>query len=275
MTTKKMARFVRKHPVWTTTLALIALIAVAAYLVFSPLPDTKGTVADEPSLSTTNGGTVQVPPPADDYLPSDAVSFGLTADDVFNARATLAGLRAAGKGPMTEYSGNREKLFGPAWTDKAKGVAMAGNKCDTRNDILKRDLTQVKLDKDGCTVLSGKLWDPYNAQWIDFQRGKATSSKVQIDHIIPLGNAWATGAPKLTQEQRVALANDPRNLIAVDGPTNGQKSDKDASGWRPKNRAVWCYYAASQIRVKSLYSLYVTAAEKNALEEMLDTCPKK
>ena len=252
----------RRHPWWTGAFLFAALIGLVVYLVMAPLPSADTATAPSSSTGEVISG-------------EDIVAFGLTQDEVFNARSTLDGLRVAGKGTMTEYTGNREKLFGPAWTDKATGVAMAGNKCDTRNDILKRDLTDIVLDKDGCTVLSGRLYDPYTGKWIDFQRGRATSSKVQIDHIIPLGNAWVTGAPKLTQAQRVALANDPRNLLAVDGPQNGSKSDRDASAWRPPNKKVWCYYAASQIRVKSLYNLYVTQPEKDALGDMLDTCPKR
>lgn len=214
--------------------------------------------------------------------PAAPEEFSYKVDDAraSQAQSELAALRVAPKGTMDGYTGNREELFGD-WSSGERGATVhgAGNGCDTRNDILARDLTDVKLDSDGCTVLSGRLWNPYGTDsekynhYIDFERGRGTSMAVQIDHVIALGNVWVSGGDRLTEQQRLDVANDPINLIAVDGPTNGSKGDRDASEWMPPNDRIHCFYAASQIQVKYRYDLSVTQAEKQALEQALTTCP--
>lgn len=212
----------------------------------------------------SSGESVGAPPP----------EFQLSAAEVETAEAQLAELEIKPQAPMDGYTGNREALFGPAWTDKAEGVAMAGNGCDTRNDILQRDLVEIVLDDDDCTVLTGVLLtDPYTGKRIDFERGVKTSSKIQIDHIVSLGNIWATGGQDMSQEDRVRIANDPINLVASDGPANGSKSDKDAAGWQPEYKPMRCFLAASQIRVKHVYGLWVTQEEHDALAEQIALCP--
>lgn len=206
---------------------------------------------------------------------SDGVAipqFELSADEVATAKSQLAQLEIAPADSMDGYTGHREDLFGTAWTDKAENVAMAGNGCDTRNDILARDLSNVKLDDD-CTVLSGTLWDPYTGTTIEFTRGVGTSSDVQIDHIVALGNVWISGGQDMTQEQRVSIANDPRNLVAVDGPTNGAKGSQSADEWMPPNTGIACFYAASQINVKAIHHLHITQAEHDALAKYIAQCP--
>ncbi len=184
------------------------------------------------------------------------------------ALAALNTLPVKGKAPKTGYS--REQ-FGSAWTDGATGVLYAGNGCDTRNDILARDL--VNIVKDGkCMVMSGTLQkDPYIGETINWKRGPE-SARIQIDHIVALGNAWVTGAQQLTLAQRTALANDPKNLAAADGISNQSKSDRDASGWLPKYKPSRCPYVAAQVNVKKIYHLWVTAAEKEAMTNILRNC---
>lgn len=177
----------------------------------------------------------------------------------------LDSLTVKGKAPMTGYDRSQ---FGPAWKDVDR------NGCDTRNDILRRDLslTKLKPGTKGCVVASGTLDDPYTGAQIAFVRGPQ-SAKVQIDHVVALGNVWVSGGQKLSAEQKAAIANDPLNLLAVDGPANMQKSDKDASGWLPKNKAFRCSYVARQIAVKGKYGLSVTPAEKQAMARVLGSCP--
>lgn len=177
----------------------------------------------------------------------------------------LEALSVKGKAPMTGYDRSQ---FGPAWKDVDR------NGCDTRNDILRRDLKGVsfKPGTRGCVVASGTLDDPYTGKQIAFVRGPQ-SSKVQIDHVVALGNVWVSGGQKLSQDQKAAIANDPLNLLAVDGPANMQKSDKDASGWLPKNKGFRCSYVARQIAVKGKYGLSVTPAEKQAMVRVLGSCP--
>ncbi|MDO4686408.1 MAG: DUF1524 domain-containing protein [Corynebacterium sp.] len=182
----------------------------------------------------------------------------------------LDALPVKGRAPKTGYE---RELFGQAWTDDVS-VEGGRNGCDTRNDILQRDLTDIAL-KPGtrdCVVVSGVLLDPYTKNHIAFQRGEDTSPLVQIDHVVSLSNAWQTGAQQLTAEQRRDFANDPRNLLAVDGPTNQQKGDADAATWLPPNKAFRCEYVQRQITVKAHYGLWVTQAEKDAMARVLATC---
>lgn len=163
---------------------------------------------------------------------------------------------------------DRETKFGYPWED------VDGNGCDTRNDILARDFRTV-TSTDGCIVYRGVLHDMYTGKLIRFTRGTTTSLAVQVDHVVALHNAWLTGAQKLTQGMRVAFANDPLNLEAVDGPTNLSKSDDDASWWLPPKRSSRCEYVARQISVKREYQLWVTADEKIAMQSVLATCPRQ
>ncbi|GAB3398328.1 hypothetical protein GCM10027568_35270 [Humibacter soli] len=180
------------------------------------------------------------------------------------AAALLATIPVKGRAPHTGY--DRVGDFGPAWKD------IDGNHCDTRDDVLARDLTTV-VKKGSCTVESGVLSDPYTGKTIHFVRGVQTSVAVQIDHLVPLSDAWETGAQQLTQQQRETMANDPLELLAVDGPTNESKGDGDAATWLPPNHAFRCTYAARQVSVKAAYHLWVTAAEHDALARLLSGCP--
>jgi hypothetical protein len=192
-----------------------------------------------------------------------AGTVGLPAAKPTTALAVLATLRVKGRAPMTGYV--RTARFGAAWLDVDR------NGCDTRDDVLRRDLTAITGTR--CTVRTGVLHDPYTRTTIHFVRGATTSAAVQIDHVVPLGDAWQTGAQGWTQAKRIALANDPINLFAVDGPTNEQKSDADAASWLPPNRAFRCTYIAHQVGVKKAYGLWVTTAEKAAMQRVLATCP--
>jgi len=182
------------------------------------------------------------------------------------ASAVLETLAVKGRAPKTGYERSQ---FGPAWSDVDR------NGCDTRNDILNRDLTSIiyKPGTHQCVVLSGTLLDPYSGEKIAFERGVATSSDVQIDHVVALSNAWQTGAFKLTYEKRLAFANDPMNLLAVKGRLNSQKGDGDAATWLPPRKDIRCAYVAQQIVVKAKYGLWVTPPEKAAMVGLLSKCP--
>jgi hypothetical protein len=184
------------------------------------------------------------------------------------ATAVLETLAVKGRAPKTGYSRDQ---FGPAWTDVNR------NGCDTRNDILKRDLTGIvfKVKTRDCVVESGTLQDRYSGETINFVRGNITSMEVQIDHVVALSNAWQTGAFKLSIAQRTALANDPLNLFAVKGRLNSQKGDGDAATWLPPLKSFRCAYVAQQIAVKAKYALWVTAPEKSAMLGILAKCPNQ
>lgn len=179
------------------------------------------------------------------------------------ALESLDKLPVKGRAAKTGYSRSQ---FGDGWTKTGL--------CDTRNIILNRDLYDVKLD-DYCKVISGTLDDPYTGELIQFKRGSQTSDDVQIDHIVALSNAWQTGAQQLTGPERVALANDPLELLAVNGDANQQKGDGDAATWLPSNKSFRCQYVARQIAVKVKYRLWVTKAEKDAIARVLKACPEQ
>jgi hypothetical protein len=186
------------------------------------------------------------------------------------AAALLATLPVKGRAPKTGYS---RAQFGETWTDDVT-VAGGRNGCDTRNDILRRDLSAVVLKpgSHGCAVLSGLLHDPYSGAVIDFRRGPSTSTLVQIDHLVSLSNAWQTGALQLTQAERTNLANDPDNLQATDGAVNQRKGDGDAATWLPPQKSYRCTYVARQVLIKSRYRLWVTQPERDAILRVLQDC---
>lgn len=192
--------------------------------------------------------------------PTDGTGAGTSATEVLDS------LEVKGRAPKTGY---KRTQFGKAWAD------VDHNGCDTRNDILNRDLTGVrhKWRTHNCVVKSGKLHDPYTGKDIKFKKGKKTSTAVQIDHVVALSDAWQKGAQKLSEERRTALANDPYNLLAVQGRANQKKSDGDAATWLPSNKGFRCEYVARQIGVKHKYSLWVTQAEKEAMAKVLSSCP--
>ena len=190
---------------------------------------------------------------------ADSVPSGLT---IIEAQVTK------GRAAKTGYT---RAQFGQTWADVDR------NGCDTRNDILKRDLTgQVYKEKTReCVVLSGTLIDPFSGETINFVRGNVSSMEVQIDHVVALSNAWQTGAIKLSIKDRTAFANDPMNLLAVKGRLNSQKGDGDAATWLPPLKSFRCDYVARQIAVKIKYKLWFTAPEKEAMVRILKSCHEK
>jgi hypothetical protein len=193
--------------------------------------------------------------------PDAPVQFPPNQTDQSSDSSTLAGISIKGRAPKTGYSRDQ---FGNGWGLK--------DGCDVRNVILRRDMTNVILADDACKVVSADLLDPYTGRRIMFQRGPTTSDDVQIDHVVALSNAWQTGAQQLTYVQRVALANDPLNLLAVDGPTNEKKSDGDAATWLPPNKPFRCEYVRRQVDVKRKYDLWMTPPEYDAVKQTLSAC---
>lgn len=193
-----------------------------------------------------------------------AARYPVTAADLAGGRAALAALRVR---PPASSSGYTREQFGQAWADVDR------NGCDTRNDVLTRDLTGVtfKPGTGECLVLSGTLDDPYTGTTVGFARG-AGSTAVQIDHLVALSDAWRTGAQAWTASRREQFANDPANLLAVDGRANQDKGDGDAATWLPPQHGYRCVYVLRQVRVKAAYGLWVTAAERDAIAHQLDRC---
>ncbi|MFE4308577.1 HNH endonuclease family protein [Streptomyces sp. NPDC056891] len=220
-----------------TALAVTALVTAAC---------TPGTGAGSSPSGPPGGGSGGKPA---------ARGSALTAVDTLTVK---------GRAPKTGYE--REK-FGRAWVD------VDGNGCGTRDDILKRDLTGVRFTDGRCKVASGTLTDdPYTGTTVRFVRGR---SKVDIDHVVALSDAWQKGAGTWDGETRRRFANDPLNLLAVDASTNRRKSDGDAATWLPPNKTYRCTYVARQIAVKKKYGVWVTGGERDAMKRVLATCPQQ
>ncbi|MCZ0978753.1 HNH endonuclease family protein [Streptomyces diastatochromogenes] len=209
------------------------------------------------------------PPAARDGKPSASAGAGAGGGQVAGtttmlpgvpsagqARRALAGLKVAAQGSMAGYS--RAKF--PHW-------ASQGESCDTRERVLERGGTGVKRDA-ACRAVSGK--------WVSVYDGKTVTDAgdLDIDHTVPLANAWRSGAKAWTQDKRKAFANDLTHpqLLAVSAASNRSKGDQGPDEWQPPSKTYWCTYARSWISVKATYGLSVTQAEKNTLGEMLDTC---
>nr|WP_235620645.1 DUF1524 domain-containing protein [Mycolicibacter sinensis] len=202
--------------------------------------------------------------------------MGLPSDAAVRAEPGVAGpvelaaldtLPIKGRAPKTGYD---RALFGQAWSDDVT-VPGGHNGCDTRNDILRRDLVdiEIKPGTNDCVVLAGVLNDPYTGTAIAFQRGPGTSRAVQIDHVVALSDAWQKGAQQWDEPTRRNFANDPLNLQATSGPINHQKGDGDAATWLPPNKSYRCEYVSRIVEVKSGYGLWVTQAEHDAIARIL------
>lgn len=243
--------------------AQVSRAAATATVPAPPVPVPFPPPAPGPTSAAPQPGAE--PEPSVVAAPPDGPAIASTAPRAAgSALQLLDTLAVKGRAPKTGY--DRAGMFGTAWLDVDR------NGCDTRNDILQRDLTAEVLSGP-CKVLSGRLADPYTGKQIDFVRGNTTSTAVQIDHVVALMDAWQKGAQQLSQQQRITFANDPLNLWAVDGPTNSQKSDGDAATWLPPNKGFRCQYVARQVAVKAAYGLWVTQAERDAIGRILATCP--
>jgi len=256
-----------------------SLTAVAAAVV---LLSGCGPAADGPATSLGNAGSgprsadaAQTPSPTTTPTLSPVVAPVATVAPTAPAKSStpkpasagtaLAGvarLSVKGRAPKTGYARGQ---FGQPWFDTDR------NGCDTRNDILRRDLASRQM-KNTCKVLAGTLApDPYTGTSIRFVYGDA--SEVDIDHLVALSDAWQKGASSWPAGKRLALANDPLNLLAVDASTNRSKGDGDTATWLPPNKAYRCAYVARQVAVKGKYGLWVTPAEREAMVRVLATCP--
>lgn len=234
----------------------------------------KAIDAGEKSRETSAGKTTSQQPtlePQTSTAPAAASAAGaVDPARVSSARAALTGLEVKGKAAKTGY---QRELFGERWSDDVN-VEFGHNGCDTRNDILRRDLIdlQVRPGTHGCVAQYGILAEPYTGTQKVFDRGTDQASRIHIDHIVPLANAWVTGAQAWDPQTRANFANDPRNLRAVDGSENQRKRDTDAATWLPPNKGFRCEYAVTMIEVKAAYGLWVTSAERDALDRELGGC---
>lgn len=188
------------------------------------------------------------------------ISSHLTTKDT-SALAAAKLLVAKGRAPKTGYSRSE---FGTSWKD------VDGNGCSTRNDVLARDFSN-ETTTDGCKVSSGDFRDPYSGEsfHVSCRVGPGCVSSFDVDHAVPLSDAWQKGAQYWAKSKREAIANDPLNLVVTTAHLNRQKGDSDAATWLPPLRTYWCKYVARQVAVKKKYGVWVTPAEKSKIIAIL------
>ncbi len=201
------------------------------------------------------------PAPGDGQLHSAAV-----AAQAMLARLSVVAERVSRK----DY---QRSAFGVAWSDAAP-VIDGGNGCDTRNDILTRDLVdraEAAMSSCAHAVTAGEFRSPYTGEFISFRRDRRATA-VQIDHIVPLAYAWDMGGWSWSPATRLQLANDPANLVAVDAKSNQDKSDQEPAVWMPPNRGFHCRYAVQFVTVSATYRLAVDAHSREVLSKTLRRC---
>ena len=198
---------------------------------------------------------------------SDKVATGGHLVTPEPALKLLETIPVKGRAPATGYTRTE---FGRPWTDDVD-VEGGHNRCDTRNDILRRDLVSV-VPAEGCRVLAGLLHDPYTGRVIQVDRGEGTAILIQIDHVVPLKDAWQKGAQEWDARKRVQFANDPLNLLAVGHQANKAKRDGDVATWLPQNKAFRCAYVTRVVEVKAKYGVWMTQPEHDAAQRILNQC---
>ena len=231
---------------WRGALALLIILAIAAGVAWLYFRD---VASREPAASST-GAT---PPTSPAYDP---------------ARRQLEELPVKGWDRFQDF---RRARFGEPWSDDVN-VEFGHNGCNTRDDILRRDLADLQVRPGTCFAQRGILHDPYTGTTIVFVRGPDTSPAVQIDHVVSLSDAWYKGARGWDDQRRRDFANDPRNLLAVAHQANFDKAFRDAASWLPPNLAFRCAFVARQVEVKTDYQLWVSGREKDAMRQVLRGC---
>ena len=237
-----------------TRRAIAALIlSGAVILTIIANPNAWQKKAESSAKEVTSAGSVE----------KDVVGSGeQRAEGVSLATELLAKLEVKGRAPKTGY---KRTEFYNGWPD------IEG--CNLRQRILKRDFGETAKVDEKCNVVAGKFYEPYTGEEMEFHSRQEISKQVQIDHVVALSDAWQKGAQYKTADERLKIATDPLNLIAVQAAANQQKSDGDAATWLPPHKSYRCDYVSRQIAVKRKYHLWVTSAERNAMIRVLSTCP--
>jgi len=244
-----------RRRILAVVLAILVIAAVAGLLLWQErsMRQSSGPSPTWRAEPTSTGATSNQPAPTARY-------------DV--ARQQLKQLEVRGWDRTSDF---KRYQFGKAWSDDVD-VEFGRNGCNTRDDILRRDLQNLVVRRGTCYAQSGTLIDPYSGVTIDFVRSPDTSNAIEIDHVVALADAWYKGARSWDPQRRLDFANDPRNLLAVSPKANFDKAFRDAASWLPPNEAFRCDFVARQIEVKSAYGLWLSAKEKKAMESVLSRC---
>lgn len=251
----------KRRRLWWTAFAIVVFAVIGA-LVDSDDDEQPGSAVPEAAPSTTAAAPASEPATAASTSATPTPSPTRTDEaSPGTALAKLAELEVKGRAPKTGY--DRDAF---AWRQDTDA-----NGCDTRNDVLRRDLTGITLKSTGCVVLAGSLTSPFTGETFDFIRGPGNN--IDIDHLVSLSNAWQTGAQRLDAAELIEFGNDPLNLLAVESSLNAQKGDGDAATWLPPHKAYRCEYVSRQIAIKHKYRLWVVPPEKEAMQRVLTNCP--
>ena len=244
----------RRRRVLAIALAVVVVAAVAGLLLWQ---ERAGQTASGSPTWRAGGPTSSAAPPS----ASPESRFDIS-------RRQLAALQVRGWDRTSDF---QRYQFGEAWSDDVN-VEFGHNGCNTRDDILKRDLQNLVVRPFTCFAQSGTLVDPYTGTTINFVRGPQSSNAVEIDHVVSLADAWYKGARAWDPQRRLDFANDPRNLLAVSPQANFDKAFRDAASWLPPNQSFRCDFVARQIDVKTAYGLWLSPKEKKAMADVLAGC---
>lgn len=239
-----------------------AIVAgLAAVVVPVGCGDVPGGAGGDARAGGKGGGSVGVSPLDNPRGIERGLGVITSGEDRGAAVRLIEKVPTKGRGPRTGYS--REE-FGYAWADNADGIPLARNGCDTRNDMLARDGKDLRYRSGSrCVLVALTLEDPYTGKTIGWTKSRA--AEVQIDHVMPLSYDWQMGAARWSRSKRVQIANDPLNLMPVDGPANSAKGDSGPATWLPPAKGIRCAYAVRFAQVALKYGLPVTAADKDAM----------
>lgn len=248
----KLTRTTGKKTIAGIVGAAATLLLALTFIAGNDPVDAGTTTPPAPAVTTPAASPTSTPEPADGPDPVDVP-----------AAALLDEIPPTSSAPVDPYD---RDLFGQRWADVNR------NGCDTRNDILARDLsdTTFKPGTHDCVVLTGTLHDPYTGETVTFTRVSEGYQPVQVDHIIPLAVAWSTGAAEWTDETRLQFANDPLNLLIT--TANQSKGDSTPNSWMPAAPQAACDYAIKYIDVAHTYKLTLADADRTALRTALTGC---
>ncbi len=255
-----------RHKFRRLFILLVALVGVSSWLILNPdsYEQIVSQIEENINIDVDFGEAINAV--YDVVATRNEINVPETGSDQALLAATiLEKLEVKGRSPKTGYS--REEFY-------TNWPTVDG--CNLRQKIIRREFgDSAKLD--GCNVISGEYDEPYTGEHKIFSERSQISTGVQIDHVVALSDAWQKGADNdhMNEETRYQLATDPLNLLAVDSSSNQSKSDGDAATWLPKNKAFRCQYIARQISVKFKYHLWVTQAEKEAMQNVLEKCPNE
>jgi len=216
--------------------------------------------------STTSGGSTTAGPSTSTPDPLEGPGSGRPSADPASTNLSSGG-REAALAVLSALDVRSVDVPGYA-RSKFKHWITQSNGCTTREAVLIRDAAEITAK--GCRVVSGVWLSPYD------NTRSAVASRLDIDHMVPLKEAWVSGASGWSAARRQAFANDLGwlgSLLAVSASSHRSKSDRDPARWMPPDTAYWCTYLFDWIDVKYRWSLSVDSAEKRAITADLAACP--